>query len=235
MQCVILAAGRGTRLRPLTNSIPKPLVKVCGQPLIDHIVSALPPVITELIIVTHYLEDLIKAHCGAVFCGRPVTYVHQDSPSGSGAALLCAAPHITEKFLFMYADDIHGAAALKRVCEEEHAILAMTTDTPELFGMLDLHPDGTLRSIAEKPAPEEAPSNLANISGWVVTPTILHYEATPSVRGEIESTDLMTAYAADYPVQVIKQDLWLPVGNHEQLQFAEEYLHNQRTNSLWVG
>jgi NDP-sugar pyrophosphorylase family protein len=72
MQCVILAAGKGTRLRPLTDNLPKPLVKVAGKTLLDHIVSSLPSAVDELIIVTGYLEEQIKAHCGTEFYGRKV-------------------------------------------------------------------------------------------------------------------------------------------------------------------
>jgi len=64
MQCVILAAGKGTRLRPLTEDTPKPLVQVAGQALLDRIFASLPSAVDELIIVTGYLEEQIKAHYG---------------------------------------------------------------------------------------------------------------------------------------------------------------------------
>ena len=60
MQCVILAAGKGTRLRPLTENTPKPLVKVAGRPLLDHIVEVLPSAVKELVIVTGYLEEQME-------------------------------------------------------------------------------------------------------------------------------------------------------------------------------
>ena len=77
MQCVIIAAGRGTRMRPLTDTTPKPLLKVCGKAVLDHIVEALPTQITELIIVTGYLGEQIREHCGEEFYVRPVTYLEQ--------------------------------------------------------------------------------------------------------------------------------------------------------------
>jgi len=77
MQCVILAAGKGTRLRPLTENCPKPLVEVGGKTLLDHIVGALPSSVDELIIVTGYLGEMIEAYCGTEFHGRKVTYVTQ--------------------------------------------------------------------------------------------------------------------------------------------------------------
>ncbi len=64
MQCVILAAGKGTRLRPLTDNTPKPLVPVAGKPLIDHTIDALPSAIDELILVVGYLGDQLRAHFG---------------------------------------------------------------------------------------------------------------------------------------------------------------------------
>ena len=70
MQCVILAAGEGTRMRPLTLAMPKPLVPVCGVPLIEHIVRPLPKVIDELIIVIGYKGEMIREYCGEEFMER---------------------------------------------------------------------------------------------------------------------------------------------------------------------
>jgi len=223
MQCVILAAGKGSRMFPLTESLPKPLVEVCGQTILDHIVLALPPEITELILVVGYRAEQIKEYCGVEFHGRKMTYVEQENfAGGTGNALLCAREKITGKFLFMYADDIHGAEALAMVCKEKHAMLGMQSDTPERFGVLVLNLDGTLKEILEKPA--VAPTNLVNIGGFVVEPSLLDYLAAVSDSGEVYVTDMLTGYAGDYPVKVIEQSSWLPIGYPEDVEKAEAVL-----------
>jgi len=225
MQAVILCAGKGTRMRPLTNKTPKPLLKVCGKPILDHIIEALPPEIEEVILVVGYLKDQIKEYCGSEYLGKKITYVEQENFSGgTGDALMCAKDRVTGKFLFMYADDIHGAEALAKVVKEDHAILAMRTNQPELFGILSLRADGTLAGMVEKPEPGTEPSDWANISGWVVTPDIFKPDIALSPRGELEATDMLTAYAADHPVKIIKQDLWLPIGYPEHIAAAEAVL-----------
>ncbi len=226
MQCVILAAGRGTRMRPLTDTVPKPLIKVCGKSILDHIVEALPTEVDEIILVTNYLEDQIKEYCGDEFHGRTVRYVTQEDPSGgTGAALMCAKELVTGKFLFMYADDIHGATALAVVVGEDNAMLAMSTDSPEDFGILSLNDDRTLRGIVEKPKSGTEPSNLANIGGWVMSPEIFDFAPEMNEElGEVLATDMITAYAAKYPIKVIEQDVWIPIGNPDQLTAAESIL-----------
>ncbi|MBP9836302.1 MAG: NTP transferase domain-containing protein, partial [Candidatus Pacebacteria bacterium] len=176
MQCVILAAGKGTRMRPLTETVPKPLVKVCGKPLLQHIVEALPVEIDEIILVVNYLEDQIRAFCGTEFCGRKVQYVTQANPSGgTGDALLCTKSLLKGRFLFMYADDIHGAKALEAVISHPYAMLAAHSHEPQHFGVIELNADGTLKSIQEKP--EVPPSNFINIGGMVLDLDIFNYQA----------------------------------------------------------
>ncbi len=223
MQCVILAAGKGTRMRPLTDELPKPLIEVCGKSILDHIVLALPGVITEIILVVGYRSDQIKAHCGEEFYGRKVTYVQQENfAGGTGDALLCAKDVISGKFLFMYADDIHGAEALYAVVKEEHGMLGMRSDAPERFGVLVQNEDGTLKEIVEKP--DVPPSNLVNIGGFVVDDSLLGYQTEVSDSGELYVTDMLTAYAAEHPVKIIEQSEWLPIGYPEDIAKAEALL-----------
>ena len=223
MQCVILAAGEGTRMRPLTETCPKPLIPVAGKPIIEHIVSALPEEITELVLVVSYKADAIKAHCGDTYCGRPVTYVMQENPKGgTGDALFAAKEVLHDRFLVMYGDDIHGAAAIKKAVQCEHAFLAAHSDTPEKFGVIELNADGTLKGIIEKP--EHPPTNLVNIGGFVVTPDIFTCTAPKSHLGEYLLTDNITTYAQKYPVQVIEQELWIPIGYPADIEKAEKTL-----------
>ena len=223
MQCVILCAGKGTRMGALTAETPKPLLKVCGKPIIKHIVEALPSEVDELILVVGYLEEQIREYCGSAYLGKRVQYcVQENYAGGTGDALLCAKDLITGPFLFMYGDDIHGREALRAAASCPHAMLAMESDTPERFGVVMQNSDGTLREIIEKP--ENPESNLVNISGFVITPDIFTYDFPVSDSGERYVTDPMTAYAQDHSVVVIVQDTWLPIGYPEHIAAAETIL-----------
>ncbi len=228
MQCVILAAGKGTRMRPLTDNTPKPLVQVAGKPLLEHIVSALPSAVEELIIVTGYLEDQIKAYCGDIFQGRKVTYVHQAEQKGTAHALWLCKELIKDRFLFMFADDLHGAQDIARVTSYTRAMLTLTTDTPEKFGIVVRHPDGTLAEIVEKPV--HPPSNLASTGVMMLDEHIFEFDPFAiETKGEYYLTDVLQEYARSYPVAVVEQQLWIPVGYPEDVERADAFL---KTRSL---
>lgn len=211
-------------MRPLTETTPKPLLKVCGKTILDHVVEALPSEITDLVLVVGYRQEQIREHCGEEFHGRSVTYVEQtDFAGGTGDALFAAKDVLRDKFLFMYADDIHGREALQKVVQYDHAMLGMYSEMPERFGVLVQNDDGTLKEILEKP--KEAPSNLVNIGGFVVTTDIFNYEVAVSAEhDELLVTDMLTAYAQDFPVEIIEQDMWLPIGYPEHIAEAEAIL-----------
>lgn len=230
MQCVILAAGVGTRMQPLTATTPKPLLEVAGIPILDHIIGALPEEVTELVIVTGYREEQIKAHCGNLFMGRPVAYVSQADPkAGTGDALFAAEPLLHDRFLVMYGDDIHGAAALKEAVQHERCFLVARSDHPEDFGVIELNKDGTLKGIIEKPA--DPPTDLVNIGGFILTPEVFTFTTPKSESiGEFLLTDNITAYAQEYPIEVVEQDLWLPIGRPEHIEEAERALNNKDGN-----
>jgi UDP-N-acetylglucosamine diphosphorylase / glucose-1-phosphate thymidylyltransferase / UDP-N-acetylgalactosamine diphosphorylase / glucosamine-1-phosphate N-acetyltransferase / galactosamine-1-phosphate N-acetyltransferase len=222
MQCVILAAGMGKRLRPLTDNTPKPLVKVAGKSLLDHIVEALPSAVDELIIVTGYLEEQIRAHCGTEFHGKKVTYIHQEEQKGTGHALWLCKNLIKGRFLFMFADDLHGAQDIARATSYTRSMLTFTTNTPERFGIVVRHPDGTLAEIIEKPA--HPPSNLASTGVMVLDDHIFDFELKVEKDGEFYLTDVIAEYAAKYPIAVVEQNLWIPIGYPEDIEKAERIL-----------
>ncbi len=222
MQCVILAAGKGTRLRPLTDSCPKPLVHVAGKPLLDHIIEALPSAVDELILVIGYLGEQIRTHYGSIYNGKKVTYVEQVEQNGTAHALWLCKDLLTGRFLFMFADDIHGKNDIARVTSYSRAMLTMTTDTPERFGIVVRNPDGTLAEMIEKPT--HSPSNLASTGVMVLDTHIFEFEPQEPVNGEYYLTEVIERYAQKYPIAVVEEHLWIPIGYPDDITRAEEIL-----------
>jgi bifunctional UDP-N-acetylglucosamine pyrophosphorylase/glucosamine-1-phosphate N-acetyltransferase len=222
MQCVILAAGKGTRLKPLTDNLPKPLVKVCGKPLIDHIVSALPSAIKELIVVVGFKGDMIREYCGEEFHGRPVTYIEQTEINGPASALWLAKDFIKGRFLFMFADDIHGKDDLARAVSFSRSILATTSENPERFGVIVRNPDGTIAEMVEKPA---APSsNLVATGPMVLDQNIFDFTPEAPINGEYFMPEIIMRYKEQYPIAVVEEQLWLAIGYPDDIEKAEQKL-----------
>lgn len=219
MQCVILAAGKGKRMLPLTETAPKPLLKVCDVTLLDHIVQSLPSAVTEIILVVGYKGDMIRAHCGDLFHGRKVQYVEQVEQKGTAHALWLCREYLRGRFLFMFADDLHAATDLERAMSFDRALLVYHTDTPERFGIVLRHPDGTLASIVEKP--KEPPSNLASTGVMVLDMYIFDFPLTIETNGEYYLTDIITEYRKQYPIMVVEESQWIAIGYPEDLAKAE--------------
>ncbi len=218
MQCVILAAGKGTRLRPLTEDCPKPLVKVAGKTLLDHIVEAIPSSVDELIIVTGYLGHMIEEYCGEEFHGRKVTYIGQEEQNGTAKALWLCKDLIKGRFLFLFADDINGKEDLARATSFTRSLLVASVSNPEKFGIVVRNPDGTLGLMIEKP--EHAPSNCASTGAMVLDEHIFDFEPQSPVKGEYYLTEVIERYAQQYPIAVVEQNKWIPIATVEDVQNA---------------
>ena len=107
MKAVILAAGEGKRMLPLTLTVPKPLLMINGKTVLDHIFEAFSPDITEVVIVVKYRGEKIKAYCKDVFHGKKIQYA-EGSEKGNAYSLLAARPFVTrdERVMILYADEI---------------------------------------------------------------------------------------------------------------------------------
>jgi bifunctional UDP-N-acetylglucosamine pyrophosphorylase/glucosamine-1-phosphate N-acetyltransferase len=221
MQAVILAAGEGTRMRPLTLTKPKPLIEIGGMPILEYVVRALPEEIDEIILVVRYLEEQIREFCGGEFLGRRIIYVTQGPEKGTAAALRCARPYITGRFLLTFADDLLLKGDIAQLLRYPYALLVSESDTPERFGVISLNPDGTLFSIVEKP--ERPETNLINTGVAVLDKKIFDYE--PDVKnGEHYLTGMLSGLAQDHAVEIVKAGFWQPVGYPEHIPLAEAAL-----------
>jgi len=228
MQCVILCAGKGTRMRPLTSNCPKPLIHVCGKPILEHIVCALPEEINEIVLIVGYRKEQIQALCGMEYFGRKVTFCEQENfAGGTGDALLAARDVLKGKFMFLNGDDVQGKDTLKKAITLDHVILGFHSDTPERYGVLIPNGDGTLKGIIEKP--KNPTSNLINTGGYILNDSIFSYLVPLSASGELYMTDMVTEYAKDNPVQILEQDVWIPIGYPEDIEKAELILCDKKS------
>jgi len=108
MQAVILAAGEGIRLRPLTLDKPKPLVKIDGKTLLEHNLDQLIGLIDEVILIIGYKGDMIKEYIGSEYQSMKIKYIEQKEQLGTGHALMQAKKLIKGKFLVLMSDDLYG-------------------------------------------------------------------------------------------------------------------------------
>ncbi|MDP2593986.1 MAG: nucleotidyltransferase family protein [bacterium] len=222
MQAVILAAGIGKRMRPVTLTRPKPLIEVAGTPLIEHVIEALPSIVDELIIIVGYKGAMIRTHLGPRHGSRAIRYVEQANPEGTAAALALARPFLSGRFLLMCADDIHGAPALAAAMRYPLAILAAFHAEPQKFGVIEMSAAGTLLSFEEKP--DVPKSDLVSTGAMVLDERVFAYPAPHHDNGEYYLTSQVAALAEDAPVHVVRQDMWIPVGCPEDIPVAERLL-----------
>lgn len=209
-------------MRPLTDDRPKPLVPVCGKPLLEHIVEALPTSVDELIIVVGYKGDMIREYCGSKFLGKRVQYIEQREQNGTAQALWLCKDLIHGRFMVLFADDIHGKNDLARAVSFTRSLLVATVENPEKFGIVVRNPDGTLGYMIEKP--EHAPSNCASTGPVVIDEHVFDFPPEKKVKDEYYLPEVIERYAARFPIAVVEQSIWIPIATPEDVKKAETLL-----------
>ena len=222
MKAVILAAGKGMRMRPLTEEKPKPLLPVSGRPILEHIFDLLPSSVDEILVVVGYKGEMIREYFGDDYKGKKITYIEQKEQKGTADALfLCKEALGAGRFMLLYADDLHSAESIKKCAEKDLSLLVYPTNTPERFGIVETDDEGKIVSIEEKP--EKPKSNLAAVGVYVLDDRIFNY-APNLEKGEYFLTSMIAGMIADYPFYAVETDLWIPIGYPEDLAKAESYL-----------
>jgi NDP-sugar pyrophosphorylase family protein len=228
MQAVILCAGEGKRMRPLTETSPKPLIKVGGKPLLEHIVSSLPSLIDDVTLVIGYRGQDIIDTIGDSLAGRHISYRWQREKLGTADALLKAKDHLTEKFILLYGDDLIDTESIENALTHDAALLAYEHEEPHRFGVIVQNPNGTVKTVIEKPS--NPPSNLVCAAGLVLNPKIFDYYGTQPEGREYYLTEVVDEYSKIYPVGVSRVSFWHPVNRPEDIATAERALA-QRVHS----
>ncbi len=236
MKAVLLAAGEGVRLQPITSTRPKHLIKVGGKPILQFCLEAVKKAgITEAIIVTHYMGDAIRQYFGdGEKFGLKVSYVDQPKVLGTGNATSVAEPFVDGDFVLVYGDLLFGPDAVKNVLQSFEsgktvAVMGVVpVDKTESYGIADLDEKKRVRCVVEKPAMGKAPSNLANAGVYVFSNSVFGKlrQTKASVRGEWELTDAVTLLAKEGKTVLateISKDDWFDIGRPWDLLEANNW------------
>lgn len=207
-KAVILAAGRGKRMMPLTAETPKPLLRFRGKTLLDHIFDELPEEIEEVVLVVHYLAEKIKAYCGDIFHGRKIYYA-EGSEKGNAIGFLAAKPFFKEgeRFFVVYADDLIPRSDFEKCLKYEYSWLCVEVENPKLAGIAEIAEDLCIKEVEEKP--QNPKSNWAAAGAVVVNTDIFDYTPDQHANGEYYFSSMMNKFLKDHAVHAVKtQSTW---------------------------
>ena len=237
MQAVVLAAGEGTRLRPLTEDKPKGMVEVDGAPILTHCFDNLVELgASELIVVVGYMKEKIIQHYGDEYEGIPITYAHQREQNGLAHALLTVEDHIDEDFMLILGDNVFEANlsdVVKRQAEDRADAAFLVEEVPMeeagRYGVCDTNKYGEIVDVVEKP--DDPPSNLVMTGFYTFTPAIFHacHLVQPSNRGEYEISDAVgLLLESGRTIDAIPLDGWrMDIGYPEDRDEAERRLSGE--------
>jgi UDP-N-acetylglucosamine diphosphorylase/glucosamine-1-phosphate N-acetyltransferase len=225
MKAVILAAGEGVRLLPITATRPKHLIFIGGKPILEHCLDALKANgVNEAVIVTHFMGNAIRTYFGSgEKFGFKLSYVEQKEIMGTGNAAVVAEPFIDKDFLLVYGDLLFSPETVKTLLtlhDQTNASTVMAlvpVDKPENYGIVELDEKKRAKRIIEKPNLKSAPSNLANAGLFVFDKGVFEVlkKLKRSVRGEVELTDAITQMAEEGKnilTAEIPKDAWFDIG-----------------------
>ena len=238
MKAVVIAAGEGTRLRPLTEDRPKGMVEVDGKPILTHCFERLVELgASELIVVVGYKKEVIVSHFEDEFQGVPITYTHQREPKGIAHGLLTAEEHVSEDFMVILGDNIFDANlvdVVRRQAEDRADAAFLVEEVPienaSRYGVCNTNKYGEITEVIEKP--DDPPTNLVMTGFYTFTPAIFHacHLVQPSHRDEYEITDAINLLLqSGRTIDAIRMDGWrIDVGYPEDRDEAERRLRAER-------
>ena len=243
MQALILAGGEGTRLRPLTSTVPKPVVPLVDRPFITFMLDWLR---------SHGVDDVVMS-CGHMASGvRSVLgdgesvglrlrYLEEPRPLGTGGALKFAEEMLDERFLMLNGDvltDIDVTAQLAaHAASGARATLALyPVEDPSAYGLVRSNDDGSVREFVEKPAPDQIDTHNISAGAYVLERSVL--ELLEARRAGIDRARRVPASGRRRPLRARRSGYWRDIGTPDRyLEATFDILEGTvrpRSRSVWA-
>ena len=223
MRAVVLVGGFGTRLRPLTLTIPKPMLPVGHRPIVENVIRMLAAAgIKEVVLGLGFKpEPFVEAFPDGVCAGIPLHYAVEPEPLDTAGAIRFAAEHagINEAFVVVNGDvltdlDISALIAFHKDRGAQATMHLTPVDDPSAYGVAVIDDLGQVQRFVEKPAPGTAPSNLINAGTYVVEPSVL--QRIPTGRKVSIEREIFPLIVADGGLYALAtNDYWIDAGRPE--------------------
>ncbi len=253
MRAVLMAGGSGTRLRPLTCDLPKPMVPVLNRPIAEHIINLLKRHnITEVIATLYYLPDVMRDYFqdGSDF-GVQMTYaVEEEQPLGTAGCVKNIAELLDDTFIVISGDsitdfDLQAAIEFHKSRNSKATIVLYRVPNPVEFGVVITDEQMRIRRFLEKPSTSEIFSDTVNTGTYILEPSVLDYlpENTESDFSKdlfpllLEKGEPMYGFIAD--------GYWCDVGHLDAYRESHydaldrkveiDFAYEQKRSGLWVG
>ena len=230
MQVIIPLAGKGTRLRPHTHLIPKPMLKVAGRPVMDYVMDRLEGLnVSELIFITGHLKEQVEAYARSRY-KFPSRFIEQKVQDGTAGAVNLARPYVKEPILIVFVDTVFEAdLTLINRTSADGIIWAKEVEDYQRFGVVVTDKDGYMTKIVEKPSTPI--SKLANIGLYYIKDTatlwkgIDHTLASAPNKGEYFLTDAFQ-YMIEQGRKILTAEVagWYDCGKLDTLLETNEIL-----------
>ena len=236
MHLVILAAGEGSRMRPITETTPKPLIQICGKSIIEHNIDMIIDEFEDIYIIVKYKQEVFREYFWNEYKWKRVTYVEQGTENWTGAAILSLKWNIDGEFIVLSGDDIYEATDILKLKKQiGYATLCKQVEKPSDFWIFHVDSwSGKVLGIIEKPT-NTLYGNLANIGNHKFDSKILEeLEKIPiSPRWEREITDLIDLYIKQWTYSVVEATgRWITIGYPWDILKAQDEIIGKYTETI---
>jgi mannose-1-phosphate guanylyltransferase/phosphomannomutase len=241
MKAVIMAGGKGTRLRPLTSKQPKPMVPIANTPCMEHIVNLLKYHGFEDILATlEFMPEVVQEYFGdGSGWGVRMEYSVEEEPLGTAGSVKFAEDWLTERFVVISGDaltdvDLRKAVAFHEERGAEATLVLKEVEDPSEFGIVVVEDDGRVSGFLEKPDEEEVFSHTANTGIYILEPGVLkdiperqEYDFAEELFPKLlEEGRPMYGY--------VMEGYWEDIGNIEQYMGAQKDVLDGKVRGIWL-
>lgn len=224
MKVIIPLAGKGTRLRPHTHTVPKPMLKVAGKPVMDYVMDDVAKLkgVEQVVYITGHLKEKVEAHAKATY-KFPGVYVEQKVQDGTAGAVELAREYVDQPVLIIFVDTIFDAdLSIVENSDDDGIIWTKEVEDYQRFGVVVTDADGHMTKIVEKPSTpisKRANIGLYYIKNWkLLYEGIAHVLKQPTNKGEYYLTDAFQ-YMLDHGAKIRVVDVagWYDAGKLDTL------------------